>query len=103
MWLVQLHKANDNAPIDNNVYFTNNCEANYIAPDPYLTYGLNLCNAWNDDTRSLLILNKNAERTIIRQLQNERFMIYFFDTRYYDSYMRRNIIYLEYLENEDFL
>jgi len=102
MWLVQLHKANDNSPIDNDVYFTNNCEANYIAPDPYLNYVLNLCDAWNYDTRSLLILNKNAERTIIRQLQNERFMNYFFNTWYHASYIRRNIIYLEYLENEDF-
>jgi len=102
MWLVQLHKANDDAPIEDDVYITNSCEANYIVPNSYLTHILNLCDAWNYDTRSILILNKNSERTTISQLQNERFMVYYITLNYFNSSIYRYFISLEYLENEDF-
>jgi hypothetical protein len=101
MHLVQLHKANDNAPTEDGVYSTSNCEADYISPNPYLTYGLILCNAWNETTRRLLIFKKNAEEIVIRPLQNERFMLYH-SYIWYDYDSQHQIISLEYSENTDF-
>jgi len=63
MWLVQLHKAKEDASIGA-VYVAESCErdymANYIDPDEH-TYELSLCNDWHyNNKKKLLILKKNT-------------------------------------------
>jgi len=111
MWLIQLHKAKEDAPIEEYIYITNNCDENYIHHSPYLFYELNLCNDWNnnyDTKKRILILKKKPETTIVQPLRNERIRA----NRYYmwyDSLIQYNsltvfsqIFYLEYLIGDEF-
>ncbi len=101
MWLVELFKAKDGAPIgENGVYSTNSCELNdYIDTNNY-THELNLCNSWHDNT-GILILKKSPEQIIIESLQNERFMGYHYSIWYNSLYAVSDIISLERLKNTD--
>jgi hypothetical protein len=100
MRLVQLYKANDDAPIEG-VLSTKNCNTNYINSQNYL-HELTLCNAWDHDTRNRLLIKKRLEEIIIRPLQNERFMNYSITIMYNFSDAQPFFISLEYLENTDF-
>jgi hypothetical protein len=100
MHLVQLQKANDDAPIEG-VLSTSDCNTNYINPQNYL-HELTLCSAWNNATRKRLLIKKISEQIIITPLQNERFMKYSFTITYNSSEGTSHFISLEYLENTDF-
>ena len=105
MWLVQLHRANESAPIEEYVYSANDCAENYIHTNPYLLYELKLCNDWNnnyDTKKRILILKKKPETTIVQPLRNERII----GCNYYAWYSSLSsypqIIYLEYLIGDEF-
>jgi len=105
MWLVQLYKANDDAPIEG-VYSTNSCETehirNYIDPQEYESE-LRLCNNWEyENKKKILIFNKQPDEIILSRLQNERFMNYH-AVFYNFIYTFSNIFSLEYRENTDFI
>jgi hypothetical protein len=109
MWLVQLHKAKQDAPIES-VHSTTNWNDAYIYPDPYVPYALNLYNNWNYDyatKKRILIIKKKPEEITIAPLQNERFMFYRYMAKYNSSDIfppdiYSQIISLEYLVNEEF-
>jgi len=108
MWLIQLYKAKEDAPIEEYVYSSTDCNENYIHPNPYLFYELNLCNDWNNDydtKKRILILKKKPETPIAQPLRNERIMVNDYYTWYgslNDYPDSTNIIYLEYLVDEEF-
>jgi hypothetical protein len=104
MWLVQLHKAKEDAPIGW-VYGTTDWNDDYIYSDGYLPYALNLYNNWNYDyttKKRILILKKKPEGTTLIPLQNERFARYDLQITYNFLLSYKQIIYFEYLKDEDF-
>jgi hypothetical protein len=101
---VQLHKAKEDAPIGW-VYSTNDWNDDYIYPDPYVPYALNLYNDWQHDyatKKRILILKKKPDETTLIPLQNERFMSYILHVFYNSLHSYNDIIYFEYWKDEDF-
>ena len=105
MWLVQLHKAKEDASIGA-VYVAESCErdymANYIDPDEH-TYELSLCNDWHYNNKKKLLILKKTQGTVLSTPRNERMIKYLFYHYYYYLSHNNDFIIFEHLAEEGFL
>ena len=105
MWLVQLHKAKEDASIGA-VYVAESCErdymANYIDPDEH-TYELSLCNDWHYNNKKKLLILKKTQGTVLSTPRNERMIEYQYNIHYPPLLYYNDFIIFEYFTEPDFL